>query len=201
MAEPAVAEPAGDAADRTGADGPPRLDGPQVAGRLERLEDLLSHLEQVPGPTTEAALDAVSLLAEVYGEALARVMDRLGSQPGLAAGLAGDELVGRLLALHGLHPAPLEERVARALEDVRSHGGDVQFEGIEDGVARVRLSARGCGSSPALLKEAVDAAIAAAAPELSGVEPVEPAGRGPAAFIPADALLRRPVPHAPEGAP
>ncbi|SEG68839.1 Fe-S cluster biogenesis protein NfuA, 4Fe-4S-binding domain [Thermomonospora echinospora] len=207
MAEPA-AEPAAESgagptvgAVAEGADGRTRLDDARIVGRLERLEEVLSRLEQVPGPTTETALDAVTLLVEVYGEALARVMDRLALQPGLAGELAGDELVGHLLVLHGLHPAPVAERVARAIDGVRpylrSHGGDVQLVGIEDGVARVRLSARGCGSSTALLREAVDAAVAAAAPELSGVEPVR-AG-GPAAFIPAEALLSRPVPHAPEG--
>lgn len=181
------------------AEGPPRLDAAAVAERLTALEDLLAHLERVPGATAEKALDAVALMTELYGEALARVLDRLPQET--ARPLMEDELVGHLLVLHGLHPLPAEERAARALERLRpalrEHGADAELIGIEDGVARVRLSARGCGSALGPAREAVEAALTAAAPELRGVEPVRPAA--PAAFVPADSLLRRPAASAAEG--
>ncbi|MEV5557178.1 hypothetical protein ACI2LC_11090 [Nonomuraea wenchangensis] len=81
----------------------PRLDERTVAGHLELLEELLSGLEATPGPTAERALDAIATLAEVYGEALARVMDRAtAASPELGAALADDVLLAHLFVLHGV---------------------------------------------------------------------------------------------------
>ncbi|WP_119728107.1 NifU family protein [Thermomonospora amylolytica] len=182
-------------ADRAG----PRLDAAAVAERLDALEDLLAHLEQVPGATAGKALDAVALLTELYGEALARIVDHL--PPDAAGPLVEDDLVGHLLVLHDLHPLPVAERAARALARLRpalqERGADADLVAIENGVARVRLQARGCGSGLAPIQEAVEAALTAAAPELSGVEPVQP--ERPPAFVPAESLFRRPATTAAEG--
>ncbi|MFF0771805.1 hypothetical protein ACFYUK_23175 [Nonomuraea wenchangensis] len=83
--------------------GRPRLDERTVAGRLELLEELLSGLETTSGPTAERALDAVATLAEVYGEAFARVMERVtAASPELGAALADDVLLAHLFVLHGV---------------------------------------------------------------------------------------------------
>ncbi|MEU1167495.1 NifU family protein, partial [Streptomyces sp. NPDC005921] len=65
-----------------------RLDGPAVEARLARLDSLLEGLESAPGPTGTSAVEAVRLLTEVYGEALARVLDRADAP--LADRLADD---------------------------------------------------------------------------------------------------------------
>jgi Fe-S cluster biogenesis protein NfuA len=161
---------------------------------------MLSRLEQTPGPTAELGLDAVAVLTEVYGEALARVADRAADSPVLPA-LASDELVQQLFVLHGVHPDPVEVRVERALESVRpylhSHGGDVSLVGVEGGIAVLRLSGHcdGCRASTATLESAVRDAVLAIAPELAGVEALPataPAHDAPAvpALIPVEALLR-----------
>ena len=120
----------------------------------------------------------VQTLLELYGEGLGRIVEsvgRLGSEE-LKDELLGDELISHLLLLHGLHPVDVETRVLGALDEVRpyleSHGGNVQFLGIEDGVARVRLegSCDGCPSSTMTLKLAIEEAVQKAAPELEGVE-------------------------------
>ena len=182
-----------------------RLGEGAVAERLARIEELLAALERAPGPTAGSALDAVALLAEVYGEALARVMDRVSGDPRLAAALMEDDLLGHLLALHDVHPATLEERVGRALEGVRpylrTHGRDVEPAEVDGDVVRVRLTrastgtggSGGCGNAAGALEQAVRDAVLAIAPELSAVE-VEQQGAGAAgrsaAFIPVGALLR-----------
>lgn len=170
------------------ADDPPRLDDTAVQERVARLDELLGQVEQVPGPTGELALEAVSALAEVYGEALARAL-------GLAAdprAFVADELLGHLLVLHGIHPDPLERRVEQALAQVepavRERGGQVELAGIDDGVAHVRLSVSGCGSAG--VEDAVRSAVLAVAPELADVAPEAPP-RAPA-FVPLDAVLTRP---------
>ena len=173
-----------------------RLDNAAVKQRLTRIDELLERVEGVPGPTAEAAIEAVQTLAEVYGEALARVLG-LASPP-VVDQLVGDELVGHLLVLHDIHPDPVVDRVERALDEVRpyieSHGGQVELAEIEAGIARVRLSGacKSCSSSSATLEQAVTESVLALAPELTGVEPVQDAGDEQApSVIPVDALLRR----------
>jgi Fe-S cluster biogenesis protein NfuA len=178
-----------------------RLRDEDVHERLARLDEVLGQLEQTPGQTAEAALDAVSLLTEVYGEALARIMDVIAggaADATLAKTLAADELIGHLLVLHDIHPAPVEDRVKGALASIRpylqSHGGDVQLAGISGGVARVVLagSCDGCSSSAQTLEFAVEQAVLAAAPELSRVAPVRAASQDTGPLIPPEALLRKP---------
>ncbi|MES4893196.1 NifU family protein, partial [Streptomyces sp. NPDC096012] len=70
-----------------------RLPDPAVEARLARLDEVLAQLESAPGP----ALEAVTLLTEVYGEALARVLDHADAP--LRERLVEDELLGHLLVL------------------------------------------------------------------------------------------------------
>jgi Fe-S cluster biogenesis protein NfuA len=173
-----------------------RLDEAAVAQRLARLDGLLEQLEGAPGPMTGAAVEAVRTLTEVYGEALARVLDVADCE--LAERMCGDDLIGHLMVLHDIHPEPPERRAARAVDAlrpaVRERGGDVELAGVAEGVARVRLAAKGCGSSSAGLEDAVREAVLTMAPELSGVErePGDDARR--TAFVPVDALTVRTAP-------
>ena len=118
-------------------------------------------------------VELVQALVELYGEGLARIV---AHDPECVAGVAGDEVVSYLLLLHGLHPAPVEERVRGALAEVRpyleQHGGDVELLGVEGGVARLRLqgTCNGCASSTATLKLAIEEAIQRAAPDIESVE-------------------------------
>ncbi|MGH3095875.1 MAG: NifU family protein [Streptosporangiales bacterium] len=175
----------------------PRLDDRAIGERLTRIDELIDKVEQVPGPTAEAAVESVQALSEVYGEALARVMDAADSD--LVAKLTSDELVRHLLVLHDLHPDSVEGRVERALDDVRSYvesqGGKVEFAEVDGSVARVRLSGGGCkscSSSTEPLQELVTDSVLALAPELSSVESVQEPSAGPEpAVIPVEALLQR----------
>ena len=169
-----------------------RLTGQDVDRRLVLLDDLLGRLERIPGATATMGLDAVRALAEVYGEALARLMDQL--EPPARDAAAADELIGHLLVLHDIHPQPVAERVARALEGIRSHlhEGDLQLAGITDGIARVELTGPGCSSSAGALDLAIRDAVLAAAPELRDVQPVRaPTARAPT-LIPLSEVRRRP---------
>jgi Fe-S cluster biogenesis protein NfuA/nitrite reductase/ring-hydroxylating ferredoxin subunit len=76
-----------------------------------------------------------------------------------------------------------------------SHGGDVQLIGISpEGVVQLQMlgSCDGCPSSSVTLTLAVETAIQAAAPEVSGIEVEEaPATPGAGAVIPVTALRSR----------
>ncbi|MGW1810984.1 NifU family protein [Streptomyces sp. NPDC002078] len=177
-----------------------RLPDPAVEARLARLDEVLAGLESVPGP----ALEAVRLLTEVYGEALARVLDH-ADEP-LNERLAEDELLAHLLVLHDIHPESPERRAARAVERlrpaVRERGGDLEWAGVDGQVARVRLTSgggcgSGCGGGSSDVGEAVRAAVLAVAPELTEVETVPGTAERKAApaFVPLSTIERRAVPE------
>ncbi|MFH0241028.1 NifU family protein [Streptomyces sp. HK10] len=181
-------------------------DDEYARGQAARAEELLSALESLPDSAAAArATDTVQTLVGLYGDCLARIMDHLSREEGgggdAVRRLAGDELVGHLLLVHGLHPDTAETRVRRALAGLRSRrrlGEDeVGLTGISQTAAHIRLGAtgRGCSSSPQALEQAVREAVAAAAPEIEQVEvDVETApDRAPTALIPVDDLFRRPA--------
>ncbi|MEW2218938.1 NifU family protein [Streptomyces sp. NPDC006990] len=175
---------------------PSRLTDDDVEQRLAQLDELLERVETVAGPAADAALAAVRGLTEIYGEALARVRDL--ADPELAERLTGDQLLDHLLVLHRIHPDPVEQRVAAAVEHaaetLRRRGTTLELVGIEEGVAAVRLTTKGCGGSASGVEEAVRDVLLAAAPELLDVRrvPDEPA----AAFVPLETLLPTAAPAA-----
>jgi Fe-S cluster biogenesis protein NfuA len=173
-----------------------RLGGDAVAEILNRLDEALASLERTPGATAETALDAVTMMTEVYGEALARVLDRVSADDRLLEALVTEELLGHLMVLHGIHPEPAERRIVRALEELRpmllSGGTDAQFEALEGRTARILLTGDGggcgggCGSGEPV-EDSVREAVLAVAPDVEEVVLVRPK-TGPAAFVPLDAL-------------
>lgn len=151
----------------------------------ERIEALLDELAASAPPATMAKISELlrSVMA-LYGEGLERVLELA---PERVRDLAEDDLVASLLVLHDLHPDSLAVRVQAALDRVRpylgSHAGGVSVLSIADGVVRLRLegSCDGCPSSALTVRNAVEAAIFAAAPDVVAVEtegvsdPAEPA--------------------------
>jgi len=159
---------------------------------VQRIEALLDDLERLGDPAARAtATELVQALLDMYGEGLRRIAARVDMRE-----LAGDELVGHLLFLHGLHPVPVQERVVGALDEMRpyldAHGGDVRLLGIEDGVVRLQLqgSCSGCPSSAVTLRHGIEEAIYRAAPDIERVEAEDaPAAAGPPALLQIDNLV------------
>lgn len=173
---------------------PTRLDDAAIRRRMARLDELLEKVERFPGPGGELAVEALRTLAEVYGEALARLVDLADASQDDR--LAEDELLSHLLVLHDIHPHSLPARLEQALDGVRqyvrSRGGRVELEEIDGETARVRLTGAACQScsSPAL-ERAVTESVLALAPELTGVETVQVPADHREPVIPVDALLSR----------
>ncbi len=148
---------------------------------IEQLETAIQQIEQLPDQgLRDQVQDIVQCLLEFHGAALSRLLvvlrQRAGFSDEVAKLLAQDELIASLLLLHGLHPDELHTRVAEALESVRpflkSHGGNVELVGIDDGVVRLRLqgSCHGCPSSTATVKSRIEQAIHEVAPDVLRVE-------------------------------
>ena len=147
----------------------------------DRVQELVARVEALDDAdareTAHALLDA---MLELYGEGLERivaVLDDAGEAgEAVRERLAADGVVASLLLIHGLHPVPLETRVAEALDRVRpymaSHGGGVEVVGFEDDVLRLRLhgSCDGCAASASTLELAIKQELEEAAPDLLGLE-------------------------------
>ncbi len=176
-------------------------DGHDAQAAGEQVEVLLAELRSHAGPKVAAtAEELVSCLVELYGAGLARIAAILGADsegdgagPRLLAKLVADPLVESLLLVHDLHPLDTSTRVRRAVEEVLpqlgSHPGEVEYLGLDDqGVLRLRLEQRGC--SAATVRDLIEKAVAAAAPEAAGVgiELVEPP-----AELPLLQITRRPA--------
>ena len=178
---------------------------------LARVQELTDALEALPdGREKEVAEDLIGAIVELYGDGLRRVVDALGEAgpPGreIHERLVADGVEASLLLIHDLYPIDLETRVREALATVRpymeSHGGDVEFLAIDDGVARLRLEGhcKGCPASAATLELAIKEAIEEAAPDLAGleVEGVVPARKPPG---PSPGLLQIQMPNGAPAAP
>src|SRR5437764_8388411 len=150
-----------------------------VAQAGARIEELLASLRSRGGAAADTAEELVRLLVGMYGDGLAAIMTALAGEgePGRAIidRLTADPLVEGLLLLHGLHPLDVDTRIQRALDQVRpylgSHAGGVQYLGVTDGVARLRLegSCHGCPSSTVTVRLAIEGAVQDAAPEVTEV--------------------------------
>ena len=167
----------------------------QAAG--ERVEALLAGLRSQAGPQAAGtAEELVGCLVELYGAGLAQVVAILGEDedgPRLLDRLAADPLVESLLLVHDLHPLDTGTRVRRAVEGVLlqlgPHAGEVEYLGLDaQGIVRLRLEQRGC--SAGTVRELIERAVAAAAPEAAGVA-IELAE--PPAELPLLQITRRPA--------
>lgn len=148
--------------------------------RMERIEILTQEVENLPDENSRAkAIELVQLLMEYHGAAVGRMMEVISQSkdyPKIFDELAGDELAASLLMLYGLHPADVRQRVENALEQVRpllkSHGGDAELLGVENGVVRLNLigSCNGCPSSSETLKNAIEGAIYEFAPDVAEIK-------------------------------
>ncbi|HEX5567487.1 MAG TPA: hypothetical protein VFY14_11280 [Streptomyces sp.] len=204
-------------------------DNEYARAQVARAEELLSGLEKLPDSAAAArAVETVETLVGLYGDCLARIMDRLGRDGEDGDGgdggdrgdpvrrLADDELVGHLLLVHDLHPDPVETRVRRALEGVRSRlpdgddgagppapsappsaesGEPLELLELSGTAVRVRLrvGGSGCPSSSESLERAVREAVTGAAPEIERVDVETVRGAAPTALIPVDSLFRDPA--------
>ena len=149
-----------------------------IQDRVRRIEEMIGGLDGLLEPDARVRVqELVSLLLDVHGEGLGRLVDRLADEgPSILDEVARDEVVGGLLLLHGLHPQDLETRVRAALDRVRpqlaTHGGNVELVSVDErGVLRVRLegACHGCPSSAATLRTTIEEAIYSAAPEVEEI--------------------------------
>jgi len=98
--------------------------------------------EEARGKTREI----LRAVLDLHQAALSRALDIARAQGATGSAVvdafAADDLVGHVLALHGLHPVSLEARVRRAFArdgaSLRAQGGSAEVMAVEGGVIHVR---------------------------------------------------------------
>jgi Fe-S cluster biogenesis protein NfuA/nitrite reductase/ring-hydroxylating ferredoxin subunit len=147
----------------------------------KRIQEWVDKIQQLPdSEAREMLAECLGSVLSFYGhglERILRILDKSGADGDkMRAALLADAGVTGLLLIHGLHPVPLEKRLAGALEKVRpymqSHGGDVALISLEDDHAVLQLEGhcKTCPSSTVTLELAVRAAIEEACPDLIDYE-------------------------------
>ena len=150
-----------------------------------RVEALVRALEDLPDTAArEAARELTRALFELHATGLREMLEL--ADPETVSRFAADPVVSGLLLLHGLHPQPPAERVARALERLRpqfhSLGGDVELVSATDEVVRLRL--RGNPSAGRTLRALAGELVIEAVPDVAAVEFEEAWDRDPSGRVP-----------------
>ena len=151
---------------------PNTLDAKEFQAQLRRLDTLLQESARIADPAAQVHARAlVQAVLNLHCAGLERILALL--DPTTLDACVQDEIVGGLLLLHGLHPLELEERVREALEQVRPtlqlHGCAVESFDVNDGVVLLRL-AGDCESSAAVIRQTLEEALTAKAPDAAAVE-------------------------------
>jgi Fe-S cluster biogenesis protein NfuA len=159
--------------------------------RVDELVERVSHLPESEART--AALELLQSLMDLHGAAMARIVELL-SEPGDSSRkslskLASDPLVCGLLVLYGIHPATIEERVARAVEkllpQLQKQGATAELIDISEKVVRLKIGKKTHASNHDKLRAIVEQAILEVAPEVAEII-VE--GLNGASFVPVSML-------------
>lgn len=150
--------------------------------RARRITELVRGVEEIEDrESRERALQLMEAVLELHGAGLERMIAIVAeageSGDAVIRRFTTDDLVSNLLLLHNLHPDDPETRIREAIR--RMHG-KAELMGLFEGVARVRLSAEGCG-----FRESVIALVREAAPEIGEVIVEESQVNG---FVPLGAI-------------
>lgn len=151
----------------------------------ESLDAAMAALTEVDRLGKRVAEDLKDALEDTHRAAIVHIVralreDSRGKE--LLFELVDDPVVRMVLLMHGvIRPDPMTQAQA-ALDAVRpamqSHGGDVELDRIEDGVAYVRLqgACNGCSMSAVTMRNGVEEALKEAVPGVVAVEvlPNEP---------------------------
>ena len=150
------------------------MDSAQFQDRMQRIEELIAAIQEHGNPVVRAsAVEMVRALLDIHRAGLEQILEQIVRQgePGqvILNELLANELVSRLLLLHGLHPVDLPTRLGQALDTARSHlrsfGADVELQEATHEVVALRV--RG-GSE--IVHRLLEQAILTAAPDVLRLE-------------------------------
>lgn len=169
---------------------------------LAAIGGLLARLEDHPDPSARAhAQGVVRGVLDFHRAAIARFLEIVrDGGPGtdaLVDALARDDLVGSMLALHGLHPVSLESRARAALQDRCPNGWRVECVEVRGAVVRVTLARTGeprRAADPERVRAWAEERLARAVPDAESVDLTgDFSSDDPAGLVPVERLRARPT--------
>jgi hypothetical protein len=165
----------------------------EFQARAEQVERLVERINEVSDESSrKTARELLQSVMDLHAEGLARMVEMLSeSEAGRSSlvKLGSDPLICGLLVLYGVHPVPLEERVATAIDRVgpklRKQRARVELVSIIDSVVRLKIERTGHGSQSDVLTRMIEQVVREAAPEVVEIvfEGVIPSG-----FIPIEMI-------------
>ena len=138
---------------------------------ISEIDELVLKLNALPDPAARAVtVELVRAVMSLHAAALERVLDIVGSSAAdVIKALGSDDLVSRVLVLHGIHPDDFHTRLARAIDELQrffdSRGAGIQVLEAGPELVRVRFLGSRPGSGPAARK-AIEDAIYETVPEI-----------------------------------
>ena len=153
----------------------------------KRVDEALEAVDKLGDDSAKkAAQDLKTAVEDLHRSGLVTIVRKLKSEDVTREALL--ELVEQpevrtLFTIHGIIKQDINVQITKVLEYVRpymqSHGGDVEYVGFENGVAKVRMmgACNGCSQSAVTLREGVEEALVDNVDDVSSVEvvPNEPA--------------------------
>jgi hypothetical protein len=140
-------------------------------GSISQIDELVLKLNALSDPAARTVtVELVQAVMSLHAEALERVLDIVGSSaPDVIKALGSDDLVSRVLVLHGIHPEGFDARLARALDQLErffdSRGAGIQV--LEAGLELVRVRFHGSRPGSGLAaRKAIEDAIYEMVPEV-----------------------------------
>lgn len=152
----------------------------------ERVDKALAKVNEIKDDDAQMhALGLKTAIEDFHKFALTTIVKKLKADDRgkeLLFELVDEPSVLAVLQLHGIVKPNITARIQQVLDHVRpymqSHGGDVEFAGVENDTVFVRLSGacNGCSQSAVTLREGVEDAILSNIPQIRAVEvlPNEP---------------------------
>lgn len=144
---------------------------------LQRLEELLTELEQLDEPVRQAVFELLDGIDTIHRFALGRLAEGIGPEA-VERLRDADQAVAWLLDAYGIgvdELAAAEAALASIRPYIHSHGGKVEVLEAGQGVVRLRMSGAcsGCSASAITLKEGIEEALREGLPGFARIEVVE----------------------------
>lgn len=166
------------------------MDAEELNRLTARLDRILESLSEGAGPeVSRAVAELLEGLQRVHAEGLRRLAQLLARQPEMLERSLDDPVISNLFYLYDLTVVDAEDRVEEALTSARvmarSHGGELELLGVEDGRVRLRIhwSHDAVSREPDTLRKGIEWALRERLPgfrdvEVEGLDPDEATAGG-----------------------
>lgn len=147
---------------------------------MQKIGQLVQEIDSIADPAVRASTKILlQSIMDLHGAAMEKALEitAAAGEHGLSIihSMGRDPLVSSVLLLYGLHPEPIETRVANAVEQIRpklrKQGCEVELISVTDGAIRLHVDtgSHTCGSTAKTVQASLEGAVYDAAPDLTSL--------------------------------